>query len=254
MSRANPTWGAPRIHGELLKLGMNIGETSVSKYLVRHRKPPSQTWRTFLCQRRFKTTAFPPVLQLRKGHRRGGGTDSTTVSKFFASGRTVRQPPIWSNGVDAIVNESSSHRSISRGSQFSENMAANGDVAPMMLEDNHRPRCRQVCLDGVQSGALKPGLLAPPGSAPPTAVARNRHNRRRDQKRRLRDLANNNSAFELKRSAAEVWLLGSDLEHLANNNSAPAQVWILETLPPRKPPVSESCQQQRPGAPVVSAG
>src|SRR5881397_2317068 len=42
MSRANPTWGAPRIHGELLKLGMNIGETSVSKYMDRHRKPPSQ--------------------------------------------------------------------------------------------------------------------------------------------------------------------------------------------------------------------
>jgi hypothetical protein len=48
MSRTNPTWGAPRIHGELLKLGMNIGETSVSKYMDRHRKPPSQTWRTFL--------------------------------------------------------------------------------------------------------------------------------------------------------------------------------------------------------------
>jgi putative transposase len=48
MSRANPTWGAPRIHGELLKLGMNIGETSVSKYLDRQRRPPSQTWRTFL--------------------------------------------------------------------------------------------------------------------------------------------------------------------------------------------------------------
>src|ERR1700716_3969541 len=48
MSRANPTWGAPRIHGELLKLGINIGETSVSKYMDRHRKPPSQTWRTFL--------------------------------------------------------------------------------------------------------------------------------------------------------------------------------------------------------------
>src|SRR5438094_4742966 len=43
MSRANPTWGAPRIHGELLILGMNIGETSVSKYMDRHRKPPSQT-------------------------------------------------------------------------------------------------------------------------------------------------------------------------------------------------------------------
>jgi putative transposase len=48
MSRENPIWGAPRIHGELLKLGIEIGETSVSKYLVRNRKPPSQTWRTFL--------------------------------------------------------------------------------------------------------------------------------------------------------------------------------------------------------------
>ena len=48
MCRENPTWGAPRIHGELLKLGIDIGETSVSKYMVRSRKPPSQTWRTFL--------------------------------------------------------------------------------------------------------------------------------------------------------------------------------------------------------------
>jgi putative transposase len=48
MSRENPSWGAPRIHGELLKLGIDIAETSVSKYLVRTRKPPSQTWRTFL--------------------------------------------------------------------------------------------------------------------------------------------------------------------------------------------------------------
>ena len=48
MSRENPLWGAPRIHGELLKVGIEMGETSVSKYLVRHRKPPSQTWRTFL--------------------------------------------------------------------------------------------------------------------------------------------------------------------------------------------------------------
>ncbi len=48
MSRENPIWGAPRIHGELLKLGIDIGETSVSKYMVRCRKPPSQTWRTFL--------------------------------------------------------------------------------------------------------------------------------------------------------------------------------------------------------------
>jgi putative transposase len=48
MSRENPLWGAPRIHGELLKLGIDIGETSVSKYLLCRHKPPSKTWRTFL--------------------------------------------------------------------------------------------------------------------------------------------------------------------------------------------------------------
>jgi len=48
MSRENPLWGAPRIHGELLKLGVDIGETSMGKYIVRTRNPPSQNWRTFL--------------------------------------------------------------------------------------------------------------------------------------------------------------------------------------------------------------
>ena len=46
MCRENPCWGAPRIHGELLKLGIDIGESSVSKYMVRNRKPQSHTWRT----------------------------------------------------------------------------------------------------------------------------------------------------------------------------------------------------------------
>jgi len=48
MSKENPLWGAPRIHGELLKLGFEIAESTVSKYLIRHRGPPSQNWRTFL--------------------------------------------------------------------------------------------------------------------------------------------------------------------------------------------------------------
>ena len=48
MSLANPLWGAPRIHGELLKLGIDIGQTSVAKYMARCRKPPSQGWKTFL--------------------------------------------------------------------------------------------------------------------------------------------------------------------------------------------------------------
>jgi hypothetical protein len=48
MSLANSLWGAPRIHGELLKLGIDVGQTSVAKYMARHRRPPSQWWRTFL--------------------------------------------------------------------------------------------------------------------------------------------------------------------------------------------------------------
>ena len=48
MTRANPLWGAPRIHGELLKLGIDISERSVSRLMPKDRKPPSQTWRTFL--------------------------------------------------------------------------------------------------------------------------------------------------------------------------------------------------------------
>jgi transposase InsO family protein len=48
MSLANPRWGAPRIHGELLKLGIDIGETTVAKYMVHPRRPSSQTWKTFL--------------------------------------------------------------------------------------------------------------------------------------------------------------------------------------------------------------
>jgi hypothetical protein len=48
MSLANPLWGAPRIHGELLKLGIDIGQTSVANYMARRRAPPSQGWKTFL--------------------------------------------------------------------------------------------------------------------------------------------------------------------------------------------------------------
>ena len=48
MTRENPLWGAPRVHGELLKLGIEISQATVSKYMIRHPKPPSQTWRTFL--------------------------------------------------------------------------------------------------------------------------------------------------------------------------------------------------------------
>jgi putative transposase len=48
MAAANPLWGAPRIHGELRKVGIEVSERTVSRLLRRPRQPPSQTWRTFL--------------------------------------------------------------------------------------------------------------------------------------------------------------------------------------------------------------
>ena len=48
ISTANPLWGAPRIHGELLKLGIDVGQATVSRYMVKPQRPPSQSWRTFL--------------------------------------------------------------------------------------------------------------------------------------------------------------------------------------------------------------
>lgn len=48
ISSANPLWGAPRIHGELLKLGIDVSQTTVAKYMVKRRWPPDQSWRTFL--------------------------------------------------------------------------------------------------------------------------------------------------------------------------------------------------------------
>jgi hypothetical protein len=48
MRAANPLWKAPRIHGELRKLGIQVSERTVSRLLRGQRRPPSQTWRTFL--------------------------------------------------------------------------------------------------------------------------------------------------------------------------------------------------------------
>ena len=48
MSRANPLWGAPRIHGELLKPGVEVSQATVAKYMMRRSGEPSQNWRSFL--------------------------------------------------------------------------------------------------------------------------------------------------------------------------------------------------------------
>jgi hypothetical protein len=149
-------------------------------------------------------------------------------------------------------------------SKFQQRQSVCGDTACQRRRraDYHRqkiaadPEYRQVCLDSPQKWRSRnPDYWRQYREQHPEAVERNRHQQHvRDQKQRLRDLANNNSAFDLKHSAAEIWLLGAGLQNLANNNSAPAQVWILEPLPSRKSPQSESCKQQRPGNEAASAG
>ena len=65
MSVANPLWGAPRIHGELLKLGIDVGQTSVAKYMARRRKPPFQGWKTFLRNHADGIASIVPTLSFR---------------------------------------------------------------------------------------------------------------------------------------------------------------------------------------------
>src|SRR5213594_3292507 len=110
MSRANPLWGAPRIHGELLKLGLTVSQATVSQYMLRPRRPPSQAWRAFLMNhaRDLIALAFftvPPatfrvlfvLIGLSHGRRRrgafqchrapDGGMDGTTTDRGVRAGR-----------------------------------------------------------------------------------------------------------------------------------------------------------------------
>jgi hypothetical protein len=114
---------------------------------------------------------------------------------------------------------------------------------------------RQVALDSSQKWRrAHPGYWKQYRQSHPEQAARNRQRqRRRDQKRRLVNLANNNLALDLKRSAAEVWLLGPAAQHLANNTLATCQVMIFQSPGPSVPTSSPSCQQHPSGlAPGIS--
>jgi hypothetical protein len=115
---------------------------------------------------------------------------------------------------------------------------------------------RQVCLDSSRKWrASRPEYWKQYRERVPDSAARNREQQQsRDRKQRLVHLANNNSALDLKHSAASVWLLNSGAGDLANNNSVSAQVWVIEALPRRKGPGLASCKQQRAGGWAASAG
>lgn len=118
------------------------------------------------------------------------------------------------------------------------------------------PEYREVCRDSLRKWrSSNPDYWKSYRRDHPAAAERNRQQQQaRDRKRRLRHLADNTSALDLKHSAAQVWLVGSGASRLANNNSAIAQVWVIEALAPRSSPVPPSCKQQPSGSPTASAG
>jgi hypothetical protein len=142
-----------------------------------------------------------------------------------------------------------------------QRVCGQSDCQRQRRRDYHRqkidadPLYRQVCLESPRKWRQQhPGYWKEYRRTHPQAVERNRQRqRRRDQRRRLLNLANNNLALDLKRSAAEVWLLGPGATPLANNNLAHCQLLIFPVLDPPPTPPPASCQQHPSGLVPPSA-
>lgn len=117
------------------------------------------------------------------------------------------------------------------------------------------PEYRQVCQDSSRKWrAANPGYWKQYREEHPASTHQNREQQKaRDGKQRLCQLANNTSALDLKHSAAQVWLVGPGAMDLANNNSASAQIWVIETLPPGRAPAPPSCKQHPSGPAAAPA-
>jgi hypothetical protein len=85
ISRDNPLWGAPRIHGELLKLGINVAQSTVAKYMSRRRGPRSPGWQAFL-----RITPPTSAASICSSFRRSASKCSTGWSSCVWSGRDPR--------------------------------------------------------------------------------------------------------------------------------------------------------------------
>ena len=88
MSRENPLWGAPRVRGELMKLGIKISEATVSKYMTPLPKPPSQTWRTF-----FRNHADCLAVVPQNRFRGAGGSETNDRATMSASEKSANILP-----------------------------------------------------------------------------------------------------------------------------------------------------------------
>jgi hypothetical protein len=94
MSRSNPLWGAPRIHGELLKLGFDVAQSTVARYMCGRWRPPSQGWRTFLSNHADGIAAVELKYALTRSEfgllniyrLLAGGTRGTRALKYYGTG------------------------------------------------------------------------------------------------------------------------------------------------------------------------
>ena len=100
------------------------------------------------------------------------------------------------------------------------------------------PEYREVCRDSPRKWRTRnPDYWKQYRQKNSASAEQNRQQQQlRDRKRSLRNLANNTSALDLKHRAAQVWLVGAGAVDLANNNSASAQIWVIEALPPGRAP------------------
>jgi hypothetical protein len=114
---------------------------------------------------------------------------------------------------------------------------------------------RQGCVESSRKWRERnPGYWKQYRQKHPEAVARNRERQQsRDQKRRLRSLANDNLVVDLKSSPAEVWLIGPTILDLANNNLAPGKLLIFETVSHQLNLPTPACKQQLYGRATVFA-
>lgn len=117
------------------------------------------------------------------------------------------------------------------------------------------PEYREGCRESArQWRADHPDYWKKYRAARPDSVERNRAQQQvRDQRQRLRDLANNNSAPGVSSFVARVWLLGPEPGGLANNNLALTQVFIAPSINRKPPGCAASCKQQRSGSPEEGA-
>jgi Integrase core domain len=103
ISMANSLWGAPRIHGELQKLGISVSQATVAKYMHRRRRPPSQTWRTFLTNHASQMENEPPRYLLHDRDSIFADVAITIAGMNTQAVRTAPQSP-WQNGyVERVI-------------------------------------------------------------------------------------------------------------------------------------------------------